>query len=137
LGPWLRHRAQTNVVLIISRIFIFVAIFAICSCEKLAGPESREVAGGYRLKRVRGSNSYALIVPHGTGGMIVDEIGWREPLIVARSSGSQYWEVINIARAEHTWVSDETMKSDAAYKAVEINTADKAWAELKPDSKIW
>jgi hypothetical protein len=125
------------VVIIISRVFIFVVMFAICSCEKLAGPESREVAGGYRLKRVRGSNDYALIVPHGTGGMIVDEIGWREPLIVARSSGSQYWEVINTARAEHTRVSDETLKSDATYKAVEINTADKAWAELKPDSRIW
>ena len=124
-------------VIIISRIFIVAVMFAICSCEKLAGPESREVAGGYRLKRVRGSNSYALIVPHGTGGMIVDEIGWHEPLIVARSSGSQYWEVINTARAEHTRVSDETLKSDAAYKAVEINSADKAWAELKPDTRIW
>ena len=124
-------------LLIIPRIFIGIVILAMCSCEKLAGPESRELAGGYRLKRVRGSNSYALIVPHGTGGMIVDEIGWREPLIVARGSGSQYWEVINTSRAEHTRVSDDSLKSDAAYKAVEINTADKAWAELKPDSRIW
>ena len=108
-----------------------------CCCERLAEPESREIAGGYRLKRVSGSNAFALIITHESGGMIVDEIGWRNPIIIARGSGSQYWEVINTAHAEHTRVSDETRKSNQEYSSVEVSPSDKAWNQLKPDSKIW
>jgi hypothetical protein len=99
--------------------------------------ESRELAGGYRLKRVRGSNDFALIIPNQSGGMIVDEIGWRKPLIVARGSGSQYWEVINTARAEHTRVSDEALKSDANYSSIHVVAANKAWSELNPNARLW
>ena len=66
------------------RLIIFIALTCFCSCERLSGPESRELAGGYRMKRVRGSNDFALIVPNESGGLIIDEIGWRKPLIVAR-----------------------------------------------------
>jgi hypothetical protein len=111
-------------------------LVCLCSCDRLSAPESRELAGGYRLKRV-GSSDFAVIIPHGSGGLIVDEIGWREPLIVARGNGSRYWEVINTARAEHIRVSDETLRSDAAYKSIEITTADKAWAALRPSTTIW
>ena len=119
------------------RLLIIAAVFGYCSCERLAEPESRELAGGYRLKRVRGSNGFALIIPHETGGQIVDEIGWRKPLIIARGSGSQYWEVINTARAAHTRMSDDSLKADSTYQSIEVVPAEKAWSELKPDSRIW
>jgi hypothetical protein len=116
-------------------IFLMLACF--CSCERLSGVESRELAGGYRLKRVHGSNDLALIIPNQTGGLIVDEVGWRKPLIIARGTGSQYWEVINTARAEHTRVSDDTLKSDANYRSIKVIGADKAWVELNPTTRIW
>ena len=48
------------------------------SCEfDPFGPEQREIAGGYRLKRADNSNEFALTIPYQTGGMIVDEIGWH------------------------------------------------------------
>ena len=119
------------------RLIIVAAIVGCCSCERLAGPESRELAGGYRLKRVSGSNGFALIIPHETGGQIVDEIGWRKPLIIARGSGSQYWEVIDTARAAHTRMSDDSLKADSTYKSIEVVPAEKAWSELKPDTRIW
>jgi hypothetical protein len=118
-------------------LIIVAAVFGCCSCERLAGPESRELAGGYRLKRVRGSNGFALIIPHETGGQIVDEIGWRKPLIIARGSGSRYWEVIDTARAAHTRMSDDSLKADSAYQSIEVVPAEKAWSELKPDIRIW
>jgi hypothetical protein len=116
---------------------VAAAVSLFFGCDQLFGPESRELAGGYRLKRVRGSDDLALIIPHGTGGQIIDEIGWREPLIVARGSGSRYWEVINTTRAEHTRVSDETLKTDPTYKSMTVITADQAWGRLKPDKPLW
>ena len=119
------------------RLIIVAAVFGCCSCERLEDLESRELAGGYRLKRVRGSNGFALIIPHETGGQIVDEIGWRKPLIIARESGSRYWEVIDTARAAHTRMSDDSLKADSTYQTIEVVPAEKAWSELKPGSRIW
>jgi hypothetical protein len=119
------------------RFITLAALLGGCGCERLAGPESRELAAGYRLKRVSGSSDFALIIPYETGGQIIDEIGWRKPLIVARGNGSRYWEVINTARAEHTRISDESFKSDVTYQSIPIEAADKAWATLKTDSRIW
>jgi hypothetical protein len=63
--------------------FLTVVVW-LCSCDaNLFGPESREIAGGYRLKRANNLNEFALTIPNEDGGLIIDEIGWREPLIFA------------------------------------------------------
>jgi hypothetical protein len=103
----------------------------------LKGPESRELAGGYRLKRVRGSSELALIIPHRSGGLIIDEIGWQQPIIVARGSGSEYWEVINTARAERKMISDKELKADSAYNSIQTMDAETAWNSLKDDARVW
>src|SRR4026207_2021857 len=119
------------------RVAIVVALGGLWSCDKLKGPESRELAGGYRLKRVSDSNELALIIPHRSGGLIIDEIGWHEPLIIARGSGSKFWEIINTARAERKMISDEERKADSAYQSIQTMDAETAWNSLKPDSRIW
>jgi hypothetical protein len=75
----------------------FLTVFVcFCSCEaNLFGPELREIGAGYRLKRTDNHNRFALIIPSESGGLIIDEIGWREPFIAARASGSQYWDLID------------------------------------------
>jgi hypothetical protein len=40
------------------------------------------------LKRANNPNEFALTIPNEEGGLIIDEIGWREPLIFARAFGS-------------------------------------------------
>ena len=119
------------------RLTICVALICFCACDALVGPESRELAGGYRLKRVRDSNDFALIIPHESGGLIIDEIGWRKPLIIARATGSKYWDVINTARAEHTRISDQTLQSDSLYQSIEVVAAEKAWNNLNRRKRIW
>jgi len=116
---------------------IFAALVCLCGCDKLAGPELRELAGGYRLKRVPNSNDFALILPQGSGGLIIDEIGWRKPIIIARGRGSFYWEVMNTARAEHKQLSNDALKSDPTFKSIEVAPAPQAWTTLKPNSRIW
>ena len=102
--------------------FLAVVVW-LCSCDaNLFGPESREIAGGYRLKRANNPNEFALTIPNEDGGLIIDEIGWREPLIFARASGSQYWDVINTARAQHIRVSDLQRKSDAISQSIQIKS---------------
>jgi hypothetical protein len=68
---------------------------------------------------------------------IIDEIGWREPIIVARASGSEYWDVINTARAQHIRVSDQQRKSDPVYQSIQIEPAQMAWRELDPRKRLW
>ncbi len=123
----------------ISHVITCLAVLiCLSSCEaNFFGPESREIAGGYRLKLTGSPNQFALIIPHENGGLIIDEIGWHEPLIVARSSGSEYWEVINTARAEHIRVSDRQRKSDPAYQSIETKTAETAWKELDRHKRLW
>lgn len=105
------------------RIAFLVVFVCLCSCDNLFGPDLREIAGGYRLKRASNPDQFALTVPYESGGLIIDEIGWREPIIVARASGSEYWDVINTARAQHIRVSDQERKSDPVYQSIQIEPA--------------
>jgi hypothetical protein len=117
----------------------FLAVFVcLCSCEaKLFGPESREIAGGYRLKRVGDSNQFAFTIPYQSGGIIIDEIGWREPYIIARASGSDYWEAIDTAHAQRVRVSDIQRKSDSIYQSIQIKAAEIAWKDLNRHKRLW
>jgi hypothetical protein len=108
------------------------------SCDKDPfGPDLREIAGGYRLKRTGDPREFALLIPYQSGGLIVDEIGWRKPIIVARGSGSDYWDVINTARAQHTTVSDAQRKSDPVYQSIAVTPVDIAWRELQANKRLW
>jgi len=117
--------------------FLTVLVW-LCSCDaNLFGPESREIAGGCRLKRVDGPDQFALTIPYEDGGLIIDEIGWREPLIFARALGSQYWDVINTARAQHIRVSDLQRKSDPISQSIQMKSAEIAWGELNRNKRLW
>lgn len=110
----------------------------LCSCDaKFFGPQSRQLAGGYGLRRVNDSNQIALTIPNRSGGIIIDEIGWREPFIIARASGSDYWEAINTSRAQRISVSDQQRKSDPAYRSILTEAAETAWAKLNRRKRLW
>lgn len=110
----------------------------LCSCDSnLFGPDLKEIADGYRLKKSKDSSEFALTIPYQSGGLIIDEIGWLKPYIVARGSGSQYWDVINTARAEHTRISDRDLKLDATYQSITTRTPEVAWNELDRKKRLW
>jgi hypothetical protein len=74
--------------------------------------DSKQIAHGYRLKRIGNPGQFAFVAPYDTGGLIIDEIGWRKPFILARASGSQCWDRINTDRAERIRISDAQRRSD-------------------------
>jgi hypothetical protein len=116
----------------------FLAAFCLCSCEaNLFGPDSREIAGGYRLKQAGNPNQFALTIPYQSGGLIIDEIGWREPYIIARASGSDYWEAIDTAHAQRIRISDQQRKSDPIYQSIPIQAAEIAWKDLNRRKRLW
>jgi len=117
---------------------VFIAGVSLCSCDaNLFGPESREIAGGYRLKLVGNPNQFALTIPHEDGGLIIDEIGWHQPLIIARAFGSQYWDLIDTAHARHIRVSDMQRKSDPISQFIQIKSVETAWKELDRRKRLW
>jgi hypothetical protein len=117
---------------------IAALFLCLCSCEaNFFGPDSRELAGGYRLKRVGDSNQFALTIPNQSGGLIIDEIGWHKPFIIARASGSDYWEAINTARAHRVSISDLERKTDPAYQSIQIEGVEIAWTKLNRRKRLW
>jgi len=117
----------------------FLALFVcLCSCEaNLFGPDSREIAGGYRLKRIGNSSQFAFLTPHDTGGLIIDEIGWHKPFILARASGSEYWDAIDTAHAQHIRVRHVQRRSNPDYRSIPTETAEIAWNRLKQHKRMW
>ena len=121
------------------RRLAFVALFVcLCSCgSSLFSPDTRQIAGGYQLKRSGNPSQFSLIAPYESGGLIIDELGWRKPIILARASGSDYWDVINTERAQHIRVSEMERKADPVYQSIEVTPVEIAWTELRPNKRVW
>lgn len=146
LGLWTRRDSQDAVRLaaIISfhgnvwRIALLALFVCLCSCKDyLFDPDSKQIAHGYRLKRIGNPSEFALLAPYDSGGLIIDEIGWRKPFILARASGSQYWDRINTDRAEHIRISDAQRRGDPDLRSIPIESADIGWNRLKPHKRMW
>lgn len=120
-----------------SRRVAYGPCFVLLLRFQLFGREAREIAGGYHLKRADNPNQFVLTIPNESGGLIIDEIGWREPLILARASGSQYWDVVDTAHAQHTRVSDSQRKSDPVYQSIRIKSGQTAWEDLNGHKRLW
>ena len=119
-------------------IALLTVFVSLCSCDaNLFGRDSRELGGGYRLTRAGNPNQFVLTIPNESGGLIIDEIGWHEPFILARASGSQYWDVVNTAHAQRTRVSDQQRKSEPIYQSIQIKSAEVAWKELNWHKRLW
>ena len=125
--------------LVILRCAILVSTsLLVASCEfDPFGPDQRELAGGYRLKRADNSNEFALTIPYQGGGLIVDEVGWRQPFIIARASGSDSWQVINTDRAQRIAITDEQRKTDPSYQSIPVESVEKAWPKLGRHKRLW
>lgn len=125
--------------LLILRCALLIGVsLAVGSCEfDPFGPDQREIAGGYRLKRADNSTEFALTIPYQTGGLIVDEIGWRRPFIIARASGSDSWQAINTDRAQRFAISDQQRKTDPSYQSIPVESVEKAWPKLGRHKRLW
>jgi hypothetical protein len=121
----------------VAGVAILAAFVCLCSCDKLFGPDVREIAGGYRLKRAGNPGQLSLIAPNEGGGLIIDEIGWRKPIILARGAGSDYWDVVNTDRAQHIRVSNAERQTNPVYQTITVTPAETAWTELQLNKRFW
>jgi hypothetical protein len=122
----------------IRAFFAGLLLIVLCSCDsRLFVGDSRDIGGGYRLKRSGNPVQFALITPHENGGLIIDEIGWSNPVIIARGSGSEYWDAIDTAHAQHIRISDATRKSHGVYQSIPIQPAGQAWEALNAQKRLW
>jgi hypothetical protein len=59
------------------RVAFLALLVCLCSCEgDPFDSDSKEIAHGYRLKRIGNPSQFAFLAPYDTGGLIIDEIGW-------------------------------------------------------------
>jgi len=118
---------------------VFLALL-VCFCSCGGDPfdsDSKQIAHGYRLKRIGNPSQFAFLAPYDTGGLVIDEVGWRKPFILARASGSEYWDRIDTDRAEHIRISDAERRSDPRYQSIPIESAAIAWSHLERRKRIW
>jgi hypothetical protein len=120
------------------RMGTLAGVFCLCACDlDLVGVDLKEIASGYRLKRADDPSQFALLTPREKGGAIINEIGWQQPIILFRASGSEYWDAVNTARAEHIRISDAQRKSDPLYQSIQIEPAATAWNRLDSRRRLW
>jgi hypothetical protein len=117
-------------------IALLTGLLCLCACDLFDG-NFKEVAGGYRLKQVKGTQQFVFCLPRENGGEIIDEIGWHNPVILFRAAGSQYWDRINTAHAQHVRISDTERKSDPVLASIQIEPAEAAWNRLMPRKRLW
>ena len=129
---------RNNVLMRFCRVVLLGLFVCLWSCDgDLFGSNSKEIAQGYRLKRIGDPGQFALVAPYDTGGIIIDEIGWRKPFIIARAAGSQSWDRIDTDHAEHIRISDSQRMSDPNYRTIPVENANMAWTQLNPRKRIW
>ena len=117
-----------------SSLFGVALILGLVGCERFS---TREIGAGYMLKRTNVDGHFVLIAPHDSGGLIIDEIGWAKPFIMARAAGSMYWDAIDTAHAQHLRISDEKRRTDPAYQLVQIGSAQSGWDRLEHNERSW
>ena len=120
------------------RVAFLAVLVCFCSCEgDLFNFNSKQIAHGYRLKRIGDPSQFAFLAPYDTGGLIIDEVGWRKPFILVRGSGSEYWDRIDTNRAEHIRISDAQRRTDPRYRSIPVESAAIAWSHLERRKRIW
>jgi len=120
------------------RVVFLALLVCFCSCEgDLFDSDSKQIAHGYRLKRIGNPSQFAFLAPYDTGGLIIDEVGWRKPFVLARASGSEYRDRIDTDRAQHIRISDAERRSDPRYRSIPIESAAIAWSHLERHKRIW
>jgi hypothetical protein len=117
-------------------LIALATIACLVGCDvDLFGLDWKRLAGGYSLVLAEQADTCAIVARHESGGPIVTEIGWRQPLILSRSKDS--WDVLNTTTGKHAKISEEQRQSDLAYRDIPIYPARTAWARLKRYKSLW
>ncbi|HST31843.1 MAG TPA: hypothetical protein VLK27_13505 [Chthoniobacterales bacterium] len=116
---------------------VFLALTCLVGCDvDLFGLDWKRLGGGYSLVLDGETNdACAIVAHHQNGGLIVTQIGWRQPLILSRYESD--WDVLDTSTGKHTKVSEEQRSSDPAYRDIAVYAARIAWDRLKRHKSLW
>jgi hypothetical protein len=115
---------------------LLAAFTCLAGCDvDVFGLDWKRIGGGYSLVLTEQDDACALIAPHDSGGPVVREIGWRQPLILSRYEDT--WDVLDTSTSGHTKISEEQRQSDPAYRDIPVHPARTAWARLKRHKSLW
>jgi hypothetical protein len=115
------------------RLFALILLASLCSCDvDLFGLDQKQIAKGYRLCRGEGlpgqDFSYALLLPREHGGSIVDEVGWRKPLIIVRYGDK--WDVYDTTTNKQVSISESERKENPTLPDIQSFAPGQAWKRL-------
>lgn len=106
------------------------ALLASCEQDPL-GLRERTITREYYLARGNNPNEYALAARVDDGGELIAQVGWHEPLILARLERTGEWEVIDTTTDLRRWVSDAARVADPKLRAIRTVRAGDAWRQLR------
>lgn len=117
---------------------IWLVLFALSSCDVgRFGFGTKQIAAGYRLMQHEGPNPYALMRPQQGHASVVSEIGWRQPLILARYDAFRPWDVIDTSTKRQISITDRQRRSDPNYRDIPVYAAAEAWQKLSRIRDQW
>jgi hypothetical protein len=120
-----------------SFITLIAFLFLLTGCDvDLFGTNSKKLGGGYSLALSEIDGQCGLIPPKREFGPLVDAVGWKEPIILARPVARKAWGVIDTTTRKEMQISDEQRMSDPVYREIPLYRAGDAWKRLKRDRSL-
>jgi hypothetical protein len=121
---------QTRAVFYRAAVVLVAVLLSSCDLDPF-GFTQRSITREYYMMQTDDPDVYALASRSENGGPVISEIGWREPLIIARSSGDARWQVVDTKTKQHDWVSDQARGDDPNLRQIQIYSAGDAWKQLR------
>ena len=121
----------------VGRVLVLILFASLCSCDvDLFGLDQKQLAGGYKLTLTENDSACALVPPGGNGGLLVKEVGWKEPLLLVDYYNDR-WGIIDTTTKKEILISDAERKSDPRFRDIQSYPARDVWEELKRHKRLW
>ena len=101
------------------------------------GLDWKRLGGGYSLVLTEMDDECALIPPHESGGPLVVEVGWQNPLILSRGAERESWDVIDTTTRKETKSLKSSVELIPSYRDIPIYRARDAWNRLRRYRSVW
>jgi hypothetical protein len=124
------------------RVSLLLMSVSLCACDvDVFGLCEKQIARGYRLyhngDRIPDDSSdmYSLFLPDEDYGGVIDEVGWKKPLIIARYGDK--WDIFDTSTKQKVSISDSQRKSDPKFRDIPSFPPKEAWGKLRHWHRQW
>ena len=113
-------------------------LFLICGCDFGDVSQQKVIVDGYRLN-MADDGTFAVFPKGSSAGLVITQIGWRKPYIVAADEHGLYeiFDTSNHGKWEPRFFSADQVRADPRVRDIQLISAEDAWKQLDPEGSQW